>query len=58
MARMTLRLWVYVLLPLPIAAVCTVCYTWQLGYSADILAPVSLAAVCGVAFVAAWRSRA
>lgn len=51
MSRMTVRLWVYLLVPLPIATVCAVCYTWQLGYTADILAPVSLAAVCGLAFV-------
>ncbi len=57
MSRLIVRLWVYLLVPLPVATVCAACYTWQLGYTADILAPVSLAAVCGVAFVAAWRSR-
>lgn len=57
MSRMTGRLWSLVLVPLPVAGACITCYTWQLGFSADVLAPVSLAAVCAVAFVAAMRSR-
>ena len=55
MSRMTGRLWSLVLMPLPVAGVCVTCYTWQLGFSNDVLAPVSLAAVCAVAFVVAAR---
>jgi hypothetical protein len=51
MTRLTTRLWVYLLVPLPIAVVCVSCYTWQLGYTADILAPVSFLAVCAVTFL-------
>lgn len=58
MSRMTGRLWSLVLMPLPVAAVCVTCYTWQLGFSTDVLAPISLALVCAVAFVvAAWSRR-
>ncbi len=55
MTRLTTRLWTYLLVPLPIAVVCVSCYTWQLGYSADILAPVSFLAVCAVTFVLGAR---
>lgn len=57
MARKTERLWSLVLVPLPVAGVCVTCYTWQLGFGIDVLAPVSLAAVCAVAFVVAAWSR-
>ena len=51
MTRLTTRLWTFVLVPLPIAAVCVSCYTWRLGYGADILAPVSFVAVCAATFL-------
>lgn len=57
MSRMTVRLWAYLLVPLPAIAVCVTCYAWQLGFTRDVLAPVSFASVCGLAFVLAMRSR-
>jgi len=57
MTRLTTRLWTYLLVPLPIAVVCVSCYTWQLGFSADILAPVSFLGVCAVTFVLAAARR-
>lgn len=57
MSRMTGRLWSLALVPLPVAGVCITCYTWQLGLSSDVLAPISLAIVCGVTFIVAARSR-
>lgn len=56
MSRKTGRLWSLVLMPLPVAGVCITCYTWQLGFSTDVLAPVSLALVCAVTFLVAMRS--
>lgn len=57
MSPMTGRLWSLVLVPLPVAGVCITCYTWRLGFSTDVLAPVSLAAVCALTFVIGWKRR-
>lgn len=55
MSRMTGRLWSFVLVPVPVAGVCITCYAWQLGLGRDVLAPISLVAVCALTFALAWR---
>lgn len=54
--RPVARLWSYVVLPLPIVGVCAACYAGRFGIGAEVLAPISLLAVCAVAFALALRA--